>query len=61
MKLATISLVQVETNNIRVAAEMLDCIIDLFSEDNLKDVENQLHLVSKMKEFYEKYMQMVSL
>jgi len=58
MKLATISLVQVETNNIRVAAEMLDCIIDLFSEDNLKDVENQLHLVSKMKEFYEKYMQM---
>jgi hypothetical protein len=52
-------ILKVETKNIYLFAELLDCLIDIFSEDNLKDVENDLKLIDRMKEYNKKFHSMV--
>lgn len=58
LRLASASLLQVESNNLKLSAELLDCIIDLFSEDNLKEIEDKLQLIDKMKDFNAKFQSM---
>jgi hypothetical protein len=59
MHLIGLCILKVESKNIYLFAELLDCLIDIHSEDNLKDIERELKLVEKMKDYNKKFHSMV--
>ncbi len=59
MNLIGLCILKVETKNVYLFAELLDCLIDVYSEDNLKDIEREIKLIEKMKEYNKKFRSMV--
>lgn len=65
MELTTASFNLYDQNNVtsaslRLNAELLDVIIDLFGEDNLADVEASLNFMERIQSFSEKFYARVS-
>lgn len=46
---------QASVESLRLNAELLDVIIDLFGEDNLGDVETSLNFIERIRTFSEKF------
>lgn len=52
---------QTTIQSLKLNAELLDLLIDLFSEDNLKELETSISFIKKIKYFSDKFYAKVNL